>query len=67
MILGPVVIEDYCAIGLNSTILPGATLKKGTWVGSGSVISERFEEQTLVLSNHLDNRQKSLAHLKIRS
>ena len=66
MIQGPVVIEDYCAVGLNSIILPGTSLKKGTWVKSGSVISGRFPEQSLVFTNPFDCQQRSLSHLRIR-
>jgi acetyltransferase-like isoleucine patch superfamily enzyme len=66
MILGSVVIEDFCAVGLNSTILPGTTLKKGTWIGSGTVVSGRYPRQTLVISNSSENKQKSLSYLRIR-
>jgi acetyltransferase-like isoleucine patch superfamily enzyme len=65
MILGPVVIEDYCAVGLNSTLLPGTLLKKGTWVSSGSVISGEYPEQTLVFSNQ-GMSEKRLSNLKIK-
>jgi len=65
MILGPVVIEDFCAVGLNSVLLPGTSLKKGTWVSSGSVISGEYPEQTLVFSNQGIN-EKRLNNLKIK-
>jgi acetyltransferase-like isoleucine patch superfamily enzyme len=36
---GPVVVGDGCAVGLNSVILPGATIPSGTWVGVNATIS----------------------------
>jgi len=65
MVLGPIVIEDYCAIGLNSTVLPGSLIKKGTWVSCGSVLSGEYQEQTLVFTKQLVTK-KSLEHLKIK-
>ena len=65
MILGPVVIEDFCAVGLSSSILPGTLLGKGAWVACGTVVSGRFPPQTLITSN-LKLIQKSLSNLKIR-
>jgi acetyltransferase-like isoleucine patch superfamily enzyme len=65
MILSPVVIGDFCAVGLNSVLLPGALLKKGTWISSGAVISKRYPEQTLVFYDKYLN-EKSLGNLKIK-
>lgn len=65
MILGPVVIGDYSAIGLNSVILPGTNLKKGCWVASGSVIKGSFPEQTLIYSNR-EIYTKSISDLQIK-
>jgi len=64
MVLGPVVIEDFCAIGLNCVILPGTVLGKGTWIGSGSVIADKYPQQTLV-SCKKSVSTKSLNNLKI--
>ena len=50
MISGPVVIEDYCGVGLNSTLLPGTHLTKGSWVASHAVVSGEFPEQSLIHS-----------------
>jgi acetyltransferase-like isoleucine patch superfamily enzyme len=33
LILSPVVIEDGAAVGLNSVVLPGTTIRNGTWLG----------------------------------
>lgn len=48
MILSPVYIGDYCAVGLNSVILPGTCLNRGSWVASGSVITGTYPEQSLL-------------------
>jgi acetyltransferase-like isoleucine patch superfamily enzyme len=33
LIAAPVVIEDDAAVGLNSVVLPGTTISKGSWLG----------------------------------
>lgn len=33
LIVSPVVIADYAAVGLNSVVLPGTTLNRGSWLG----------------------------------
>ena len=65
MILSPVVIEDFCAVGLNCVVLPGSTLKKGTWVACGTVVSGIYPEQSLLNYNQ-GIRTKTLSNLKIR-
>jgi acetyltransferase-like isoleucine patch superfamily enzyme len=50
MIMGPVFIGDYCAVGLNSVVLPGTSLKRGSWVASGSVVSGSYGEQSLLMT-----------------
>lgn len=40
LIIGPVVMERNTALGLNSVMLPGATIQEGSWVGVGSVIHD---------------------------
>lgn len=65
MILGAVVIEDFCAVGLHSVILPGSTLMRGTWIASGSIVSGKHPQQTLVFHNR-HSAKKNLGHLKIR-
>jgi galactoside O-acetyltransferase len=39
LIIGNVIIEDYAAVGLNSIILPGVHIPKGTWIGTMSTIT----------------------------
>ena len=50
MLLGPVVLGPYVAVGLGAVILPGSTLGEGSWVASGAVVSGRFEAQSLIRS-----------------
>lgn len=65
MILAAVVIEDYCGVGLASVILPGTTLKEGTWIGSGTIVSGTYPRQTLVF-REAETRTKDLSEFKIR-
>lgn len=43
-----VVIEDDCDLGVNSVILPGVTLGKGTQVGAGAVVTRSFPSYSVV-------------------
>lgn len=47
-ILAPVVIEDYVFIGPRAIILPGVTIKKGSVVGAGAVVTKDVEEFKIV-------------------
>jgi galactoside O-acetyltransferase len=40
-ISSPVVIKTHCAVGLNSTILPGTTIPEGTWIGVNTSVQGR--------------------------
>jgi maltose O-acetyltransferase len=44
----PVIIEDYVFIGPRAIILPGVTLKKGSVVGAGAVVTKDVDEFTVV-------------------
>jgi acetyltransferase-like isoleucine patch superfamily enzyme len=44
-------IEDNVSLGANSVILPGITLKKGTMVGAGSVVTKNTNENDIVVGN----------------
>jgi len=44
-------IEDNVSLGANSVILPGITLKKGTIVGAGSVVTKNTNENDIVIGN----------------
>ena len=45
------IIEDDCWIGLGSYINPGRTIKKGTIVAMGSVLTKDFPEYSIVGGN----------------
>jgi acetyltransferase-like isoleucine patch superfamily enzyme len=64
MILGPVVIRDYCAVGLNSVLLPGTTLERGTWLACGSVAAGRYGPQAVV-SGDVTSVVKDVSELRI--
>jgi len=44
-------IEDNVSLGANSVILPGITLKRGTMVGAGSVVTKNTNENDIVIGN----------------
>ncbi|MDI6701314.1 MAG: acyltransferase [bacterium] len=50
LISAPVVISDDCALGLNSVVLPGTTIKKGTWIGVSSFVAKDTEEDSIYMS-----------------
>lgn len=66
MVSGPVVLEDYCAVGLHAVLLPGTTLERGAWVASGAVVSGTCAAQNLV---HEERKleHKSLQELVIKT
>jgi acetyltransferase-like isoleucine patch superfamily enzyme len=51
VVVKPVVLEDYCFIGVNSTIMPGVTIGKGAVVGSGSVVVSNVPAYSMVIGN----------------
>ncbi|URQ65071.1 acyltransferase [SAR86 cluster bacterium] len=50
-ILKKVRIEDFVWIGANVTILPGVTVKRGSIIASGSVVTKDVEEYSIVGGN----------------
>lgn len=46
-----VTVEKYAVIATGSTILPGVTLKKESFVGAGTVVSKNVEIRNLVVGN----------------
>ncbi|NVM17788.1 MAG: N-acetyltransferase [Candidatus Lokiarchaeota archaeon] len=44
-------IEDNVSLGANSVILPGITIKRGTIVGAGSVVTKNTDENDIVVGN----------------
>ena len=49
-LIGPT-IEDDVSLGANSVLLPGITLKRGTIVGAGSVVTKNTNENDIVIGN----------------
>ena len=46
--LKPVIIEDDSDLGVNSVIMPGVTIKRGTQVGAGAVVTKDFPEYSVI-------------------
>jgi acetyltransferase-like isoleucine patch superfamily enzyme len=49
-LIGPT-IEDEVSLGANSVIFPGITLKRGTIVGAGAVVTKNTMERDIVVGN----------------
>lgn len=49
--VAPIVIREYAWLGINSIVLPGVTIGKGTVVTAGSVVSESVSDNTIVRGN----------------
>lgn len=45
----PVVIEDDCDIGTNTTILPGVKIEKGVQIGAGAVVTESIDAYAVAM------------------
>jgi acetyltransferase-like isoleucine patch superfamily enzyme len=46
----PIIIQNYCWIGINSVVLPGVTLGPRTIVGAGSIVTKSFPEGYCVIA-----------------
>ncbi len=66
LISSPVVISDDCAIGLNSVILPGSVIKKGTWIGVMSHISGETEEDSVYISRKAEFLKRKFEDREIK-
>jgi acetyltransferase-like isoleucine patch superfamily enzyme len=51
LIIGPVVMEKNTAIGLNSVLLPGATVGQNSWVGVLSCVSKDIPANVIATGN----------------
>lgn len=47
----PVVVEDDVWIGRRAIILPGVTIKKGTVIGAGAIVTKTFPEYSIIAGN----------------
>ena len=57
-----IIIEDHVWIGANAVIMPGVTLKKGTVVGAGSVVTKDTEEYSVVVGSPARKIRNRLEH-----
>lgn len=48
----PIIIGEYCWIGMNSVILPGVELGDFTVVGAGSIVTKSFKEGYCVIAGN---------------
>lgn len=47
----PITVEDDVWIGRRAIILPGVTIKKGTVVGAGAIVTKTFPEYSIIAGN----------------
>jgi acetyltransferase-like isoleucine patch superfamily enzyme len=57
-------LEDYVSLGANCVILPGVTLKKGTIVGAGAVVTKDTSENDIIYGNPAKFQKKIPNHWK---
>lgn len=49
---GPIIVGDYCWIGMGAVVLPGVVLGEYTIVGAGSVVTRSFPEGFCVIAGN---------------
>jgi acetyltransferase-like isoleucine patch superfamily enzyme len=49
--VSPVILEDYCFVGVNCTILPGVRIGKFSIVSAGAVVTKDVPDYTIVAGN----------------
>lgn len=47
----PVIIEENCWIGANTTICPGVTIGKNSVIGAGSIVTKDIPENSVAVGN----------------
>lgn len=45
------IIEDDCWIGMRVILLPGRTIKKGTIIGAGAIVTKDFNSYSIIAGN----------------
>ena len=45
-------IGEKCWIGMNSVLLPGIVLERGTIVGAGAIVTKSFHEENIVIAGN---------------
>lgn len=61
----PIIIEDYCWVGMNSVITAGVTLGPRTVVGAGSIVTKSFPEGYCVIAGIPAKKIKDLDESQI--
>lgn len=51
LLLEPIIIEANCDIGTGAIILPGVTLKTGTIIGAGAVVTKSTIKNSIYIGN----------------
>ncbi len=51
LICSPVVMENHSALGLQSILLPGATIRENAWVGVLSMVTNEIPSSSLAIGN----------------
>lgn len=59
----PINIEDYVWIGVNSIVLQGVTIKEGSVIGSGSVVTKDTDPYYLYLGIPAKKIKQRINHL----
>lgn len=49
--IGPVVLEKFANVGANVVIMPGVTLREGSVVGAGALVTESTEPWTIYIGS----------------
>ena len=47
-LLRPVTVENFVWVGMRAMILPGVTLREGTIVGAGAVVTKGLPDMTTI-------------------
>ena len=61
----PIIVKDYCWVGMNSVITAGVTLGPRTVVGAGSIVTKSFPEGYCVIAGIPAKKIKDLDESKI--
>ena len=56
----PIIISDYCWLGMNTTILPGVTLGPRTIVAAGAVVNKSFPDGFCIIAGVPAKKVKDL-------
>ena len=61
--VSPVIFEDFASVATNVVIFPGVTLREGSVVGAGSIVTKSTEPWTIYIgipSRPIETREKSI-------